>query len=223
MKDFLQNKYSKWYFAIIDNRKQNKFKGYGERHHIIPRSMGGSDELDNIVRLTAREHYLCHMLLIRMTTDNNLYKMKTAFIAMSNLHNRWHRRVTSRKFDHLKRGLVFTDEHRRKISEAAKRQMADPITYQRMLDGIKKRPPISDSTRQKMRQSHTGMKNPAFASYSFVGRKHSSESIEKMKVSHTGKTQVASQHVTCPHCGKTGASRGMGMHFDRCKHRFETH
>lgn len=37
--------------------------GYKERHHIIPRSMGGSDEAENLVDLTAREHYLAHWLL----------------------------------------------------------------------------------------------------------------------------------------------------------------
>ena len=40
--------------------------GYFERHHIVPRSCGGSNAKDNIVALTAREHFLAHWLLYRI-------------------------------------------------------------------------------------------------------------------------------------------------------------
>ena len=42
---------------------------YFERHHIIPRSLGGSNESDNIVKLTAREHFIAHLLLTKMFND----------------------------------------------------------------------------------------------------------------------------------------------------------
>jgi hypothetical protein len=61
------------------------------------------------------------------------------------------------------------------------------------------------------------MKNQAFASYSFVGRKHTAELITKMSASLLGKTQKTSTTVTCPHCLRVGAARGMGWHFDKCK------
>lgn len=42
-------------------------KGAGvERHHIVPRCMGGSDEPENLVYLTAEEHFICHQLLIKI-------------------------------------------------------------------------------------------------------------------------------------------------------------
>jgi hypothetical protein len=40
--------------------------GYTERHHIVPRSVGGTDDSSNIVVLTAREHFIAHMLLAKM-------------------------------------------------------------------------------------------------------------------------------------------------------------
>lgn len=40
--------------------------GYYETHHIVPRSEGGSDNSSNLVKLTAREHFLAHWLLFRM-------------------------------------------------------------------------------------------------------------------------------------------------------------
>ena len=39
---------------------------YTEEHHIVPRSEGGTDALENLVALTAREHFLAHWLLFRI-------------------------------------------------------------------------------------------------------------------------------------------------------------
>ena len=57
--------YKKIYDIIIDGAKNRKLHSdaYGENHHIIPRCMGGTDDKNNIVRLTAREHFVCHQLL----------------------------------------------------------------------------------------------------------------------------------------------------------------
>ena len=64
---FINNKYSKCYYKIIEYRKNNTFDGYVERHHIIPKSLGGSNKKENIIALTAREHFVCHRLFIKMT------------------------------------------------------------------------------------------------------------------------------------------------------------
>lgn len=58
--------YHKIYTSIIDNRKTNPYSGYTEKHHILPKCMGGTDIETNIVRLSAREHYICHILLVKM-------------------------------------------------------------------------------------------------------------------------------------------------------------
>lgn len=58
--------YEQIYNDLIQYRKCNKLlNGYYEKHHIIPRSLGGSDECSNIVALTGREHYIAHLLLAR--------------------------------------------------------------------------------------------------------------------------------------------------------------
>ena len=67
------------YWSIIHNRMHNKVDGYVENHHIIPRSEGGPDNNDNIVALTAREHYICHLLLAKIYND---YKMLSAVVFM---------------------------------------------------------------------------------------------------------------------------------------------
>ena len=74
---YLQNKYSKYYYSIISNAKSRTLspETYVERHHIIPKSLGGNNSKDNLVRLTAREHFVCHLLLPKMTTGQEQIKM----------------------------------------------------------------------------------------------------------------------------------------------------
>ena len=44
---------------------------YFETHHKVPRCMGGTDDTNNIVNLTAREHYIAHLLLVQISKTNN--------------------------------------------------------------------------------------------------------------------------------------------------------
>ena len=76
--------YKKLYENIINNRKQNIFNGYTETHHIIPKSLGGTDNKENLVDLSAREHFICHLLLTKMYPEGSLewVKMTKAFMCM---------------------------------------------------------------------------------------------------------------------------------------------
>jgi len=58
--------YEKHYTKLIERAKLRKIGGYKERHHIIPRCMGGGDEKANLVDLTPEEHYVAHQLLVKM-------------------------------------------------------------------------------------------------------------------------------------------------------------
>jgi hypothetical protein len=61
-------KYTIWYYNIIRlSQQRSHFPVYTERHHIIPKCLGGTNKKDNLVQLTAREHFICHLLLTRMT------------------------------------------------------------------------------------------------------------------------------------------------------------
>jgi hypothetical protein len=79
---FLTNKYSKAYFKIIKHYKEIQIEGYFERHHIVPKSLGGSHDKSNIVELPAKAHFVCHHLLTKMTTDQDKIKMIHAFWRM---------------------------------------------------------------------------------------------------------------------------------------------
>lgn len=80
---FIDNKYTRVYNKIIERAQSRALTCYTETHHIIPRSLGGSDESANLAVLTAREHYICHLLLPKMLTGESKYKMLRAYIMMS--------------------------------------------------------------------------------------------------------------------------------------------
>ena len=49
------------------HHKLSKKQCYCERHHIIPKSIGGSNSSYNLVNLTAKEHFIAHRLLEKLT------------------------------------------------------------------------------------------------------------------------------------------------------------
>jgi len=80
---FVCNKYTKWYNSIVFAAKhREELLEETELHHVIPKSLGGSDDAENLVRLSIREHFVCHWLLTKMVTGNNFYKMGKALHKM---------------------------------------------------------------------------------------------------------------------------------------------
>jgi len=88
---FVDNKYTKWYFdivnkAIIRDWSKKTAPCYVENHHIIPRSFDSSlvRDKNNIVSLTAREHYVCHLVLTKAVKDQYKDKMLIAIHRIAN-------------------------------------------------------------------------------------------------------------------------------------------
>ena len=104
---FLQNKYSTWYFNIIKNAQLRTIvEGYYEKHHIIPKCLGGTNLPENIVKLTGREHFICHWLLTKMLVNKKQkYQMWNAFSSMLYRENPNQERykVTSKIFENIKK------------------------------------------------------------------------------------------------------------------------
>jgi hypothetical protein len=85
MQKIYQNRYEK----LVTHYKNNMESGYCEKHHIIPKCMGGTDELENLVLLPAKAHYIAHLLLCKIYPENK--KILHAFAAMS-LSSKNHKR-----------------------------------------------------------------------------------------------------------------------------------
>ena len=102
---FLENKYTKWYFNII--RNANPTTRYVEKHHIIPRCIGGSNHRENIVSLTAREHFVCHLLLTKMTTGKVKQAMCWAVGKFAQVNKNQQRNFTSWEYQKIRENISF--------------------------------------------------------------------------------------------------------------------
>lgn len=99
--------YSKIYDSIIERAKNRVLTDYSEKHHILPKCLGGNDESANLVRLTFREHFICHQLLCKIYPENQ--KLIFAFSSMIRVSRKNIKRfeiLTSRHFDIVKKTLA---------------------------------------------------------------------------------------------------------------------
>lgn len=86
---------------LLDRIKNND--GLLEKHHIIPKCLGGNNNKNNLVLLTSREHYLAHWLLCKIYTGKSKAKMAYAFFCMCRKNHNHKRGVTSRMYERTKR------------------------------------------------------------------------------------------------------------------------
>ena len=130
--------YTKLYEKLIHNAKERDMvDGYTEIHHIIPKSEGGSNDKDNLVVLTGREHFIAHKILWMETPTN--YSRAATYHMMSNHRGiKWGatyeevRKVFTGENHPLRQeknrikqlesvmGKPKSDEHKKKISQALK-------------------------------------------------------------------------------------------------------
>ena len=110
----LDNKYSKIYNELIKSRKslgRSKHDDcYYENHHILPKSLGGSNKKSNMVLLTPREHCIAHLLLIKMYNGLAKYKMQAAINWMT-------RKVITNNISARTYSLVKNELHQRNLQK----------------------------------------------------------------------------------------------------------
>jgi len=111
---------------------------YVESHHILPQSMGGLNDNDNLVKLSARQHYLAHWMLWKAYKSK---EMTFAFFSMSNQSNQYqgrNRRINSRIYENLR------NEFSTLLSKTAEDKRQDPAYCQKHIDTNN-----SEKTKQK--------------------------------------------------------------------------
>ena len=134
---FNNSKYTIIYYQIVDRAQKRALEGYSEKHHIVPRSLGGNNKKDNIVSLTAREHYICHLLLTKMVVGDAKKKMTYAAWTMARTrkiktNSRIYARLKEQATDNLrqcqlgvKRGPM-SEEHKARIRAATIKRYEHP-------------------------------------------------------------------------------------------------
>lgn len=105
--------YEKNYYDYINYIKSiDRNLDYSEKHHIIPRCLGGTDDNDNLVVLTAREHFLAHYLLTKIYPNN--YKLIDAFRMMGVVNTKdQHRYINSRLYESKRK--LFAEARSKKV------------------------------------------------------------------------------------------------------------
>lgn len=151
------------YQQFIGFLRGQSVDGYCEVHHIVPRSLGGSNDKDNLISLTPRQHYIAHWMLWKACGG----VAGRSFFMMSNLGK--YGKVNSTTYA----------QARENYSEQVKKQMAERPN----------RPAFTPEHREKLRQAKLGCKlskeHRANVGKSRLGRKLSEE--HKMTISNTKK------------------------------------
>lgn len=149
---FIKNKYTKTYNQIINNARNRVLPEgtYTEVHHSIPTSLGGPNIPTNRVELTAREHFICHWLLVKMTEKKNRIKMVYALQYMKSANDdqqRYENKTTARVYEHYRiehaknhsetmkgttppnKGRKMSEEQKQKLRDRAKANHASGKMY----------------------------------------------------------------------------------------------
>ena len=214
--------YQKIYDSIIDRSKsRSRPDCYCEKHHIVPKCMGGLDSKDNIAILTAREHFIAHKLICKIYPDN--IKLRFALVCMSSngsksavghtVSSSEYQRIRESyshalKKNHPRRGIKLSKDMRLKISECSPRLSGkDHPMFGRK---------HSEETKEKMRvksKRSSGKDHPMY------GKSHSEETREKMSESQN-KTVTSRWNYDKNHHHLRNKETGetfIGTRYDFCK------
>lgn len=156
------------YSRLVEKRRNSPLPEdeYCEIHHIVPKSEGGSDEPDNLVKLTAREHYVAHLLLARIYNDFNMW------CAVWMMSNDKRRPITSHQYESARKNrsrlmsrhmkLLAKEGHidkwkfsqlGKRLSENAKKNLSVKMKGNQNGIGVHN---ISEEGRRKMSAAHKG-------------------------------------------------------------------
>lgn len=182
---------------IIEKRRTGVITdGYYEKHHIVPKSHGGSNDTSNLVKLTAREHFIAHWLLWRIHRDA---PMAYAFNCMT--YNKYGKRYSN------SRGFT---EARKAFAKAHSESLKGKEAYN-------KGKPMSDDQKEKLRQVKLGVpmdrETKERISATMKGVPKSEETKARMK-----EAQKNLVYFECIHC--SGSFRKCNLnrwHNDNCK------
>ena len=223
--NYLSNKYKGWYDQIMDRAKDRVIDGYSERHHIVPRTLGGSNDKSNIVRLTYREHFLAHWCLVKFTFGWDRKKM------LHGLHRMGHAQSSDKKIITAGWQYAVARKAQRdallavpKSAETRVRMSAAQIGNTKALGKKTQSVNLRDATAQRNREriftpelranlakaqigKHASEATKQKMSRSQTGRKHSPETIAKMRISAKAREYQPKGWVNTPEMRAATAQR----------------
>lgn len=229
---FLDNKYRKWYDNIIENAQSNSVMGYSERHHIIPKSLGGPNSKDNIIALTAREHFLCHLLLTKFTTGADQKLMLFALGKFIQTSPNQHRKFNSWEYSKIRESISIARTGKKHSAESRQKMsdnMKGRIPWNKGLSGIKNsyesNKKRSATLKGKTLESKVGIeravdiknrisKTKEGKPSGMLGKRHSNETKQLMSQNMSKPRGPQQRLDRCPHCDAISVSY---RHIKFCK------
>lgn len=182
------NKYINWYFNIVEKaivRDWNKKTApcYVEKHHIVPRSLGGSNI--DIVCLTAKEHFICHILLTKFTVGKDKSKMCLALYRLINGNNKnYCNSSVLYEYSKILNSAACSERSKNYWKNFSKEQRSEMRSGEKnsrwgvTISGTETATKIGVANKGKL----LGKNHPLY------NKKHSQHSIEKMSKNRKGKT-----------------------------------
>jgi hypothetical protein len=206
---FIDNKYTKWYFKIIDSAKQFPRTGYVEKHHIIPKCMNGGNNLENLVNLSAREHFVCHLLLTKMVNkEPYLSKLKYAVILLYSTRNV---KISSRLYENIRSNIKQTPEWIKKRTIHFKGRISPTKGMIAWNRGI----PMSNDAKEKAAEKLKG--RTPWNKNKVIPEEYRESIKEGMKKANISYSHMRSK-VSCTHCGfESTQSAITRYHNNNCK------
>ena len=204
---FIDNKYTHIYYNIIIKAQSRVLEDniYSEKHHIIPKSLGGNNRNDNLVRLTAREHFIAHWLLTKMVNSKKQqWQMWIAFQCMLYRENDTQQRykITGRIFENIKqkssviRSQRFSGENNPMFGKKHSVESKQKISDKRGNIGR----PHTEEAKVKISQAISGIvrsaEHKAMISKVHKGKIESAETKLKKSLSHIGKRWINDGHTS---------------------------
>lgn len=210
--------YARIYAEFIADRlaKQPEKPAYFEVHHIKPRSLGGGNEPENLIRLTPEDHYFAHLLLakahggslwyglVAMTVNSSGRKFSEGYLRRARKIVSVARKNAAIVHSENMKGRFVGELHPmwgRPCPELAKQKtrerfaagfspMDSPEARRKVSEALKGRK-LSDETLRKISEAKIGVKRSESSrikqSKTMTGRKRSVESIEKTRAALLGK------------------------------------
>ena len=148
--------YKRIYEDLVLRGKQREVEGYIENHHIVPKCMGGTDDTDNLVKLTAREHFIAHVLLCKIYP--NSAKLLFAFNCMC---NRWGKNRNAKRDYVIKKSCVY-ERLKVEMREKLRERMSGENNPRYGKPASNRGVPASEETRRKLSERFSGEKNPMY-------------------------------------------------------------
>ena len=173
--------YQRIYSALMHVGRNDRQLDYAEKHHATPKCMGGDDSESNLVSLTAREHYVAHLLLVKMFPGN----APLIYAAHMMTVDKYGHRIGNRRYEWLRR------KHAAAMSNL-KRGNKDCLGRKH-----------SEETRAKIRAANKGQRQ-----WHLLGKPKSAETRARIAAAVVGKKRSASQREKISN-GHTGATPGI--------------